>query len=555
LLGPAYALQTIVAPFFIAKILAQLASHHPVSINYFWMVAGSYFSGVILWYFADSRCSAQLSLSIIRDIHTKNFDKLLSQEYDFFNDNFGGSLVSQANRFAKAAELFHNTVFLEVIGQLFSVLVALGVMLYFSIAIGLAVAFCWLASISVVVYLAVNRMPTRRRAVAEETKQTGELADAVTNAITVKTFSGEKFEAKRYHSTNLERMRLYGKSWRLGIRNNTAVQILCGILQVVVLVGGVRAVQTGSISLSIFLLFEVYILRIVDSIGKASLFVRQFEGLVGDSHEMVELLAREPKVKDPTQPKEFKVTKGKVEFQNVSFDYNQQDNALFSSLNLLIRPGEKVGLVGPSGGGKTTITKLLLRFMDINSGEILIDEQSIASVRQDELRRAIAYVPQDTLMFHRSIMENIRYSKPDATDQEVVSAAKKANADEFIKGLPSGYDTLVGERGIKLSGGQRQRVAIARAILKDAPILILDEATSSLDSESEVLIQAALKELMSGKTTIVIAHRLSTIQRLDRIVVLSEGSIVEEGAHTELLKRKDLYSRLWAHQSGGFLEE
>ncbi|MDB5182478.1 MAG: transporter-related protein [Candidatus Saccharibacteria bacterium] len=548
-------LQTIVAPFFVAKILGQLVAHHQVSTSYIWLTALSLFFGATMWYLADTYGSKPTALQIIRDIHTKSFDVLLNQEYDFFNDNFGGSLVSQANRFAKAFELFHNTLFLDMIGQLWSVVIALAIMFYYSVPIGLAVLVCWLGSVGIVIYLAIRRMPVRRRAVAEETRQTGELADSVTNAVTVKTFSGKKYEAKRYSLTNTARMKLFDRSWTVGVRNHYAVQLLCGLLQVIVVVGGIRAVQSGSVSLPIFLLFEVYVLRIVDSIAKTSLFVRQFEGLLGDAHEMTELLMREAKVKDPDHPVALKVTKGSVEFKDVCFDYGGQSNTLFNSLNLMITPGEKVGLVGPSGGGKTTITKLLLRFMDLRSGEILIDGQAIADVRQDDLRSAIAYVPQDTLMFHRSIRENIRYSKPGSSDEEVVAAAKKANAHDFIETLPHGYDTLVGERGIKLSGGQRQRVAIARAILKDAPILILDEATSSLDSESEVLIQAALKELMMDKTTIVIAHRLSTIQRMDRIVVLDKGTIVEEGSHTDLLKNKATYARLWAHQSGGFLED
>ncbi len=212
-------------------------------------------------------------------------------------------------------------------------------------------------------------------------------------------------------------------------------------------------------------------------------------------------------------------------------------------------------MVGPSGGGKSTLSRLLLRFEDIQSGQITIDGQNISAVTQISLRQAVAYVPQEPLLFHRSILENIAYGKPEATLAAVHTAAQKAYARDFIETLPAGFETVVGERGVKLSGGQRQRVAIARAILKDAPLLVLDEATSALDSESEKVIQQALWELMEGKTAIVIAHRLSTIQRLDRIIVLDGGKIVEDGTHAELLKHKGLYARLWAHQSGGFIEE
>jgi ABC-type multidrug transport system fused ATPase/permease subunit len=234
------------------------------------------------------------------------------------------------------------------------------------------------------------------------------------------------------------------------------------------------------------------------------------------------------------------------------FDY--QDNKVFQQLNLTIAAGQRLGLVGPSGAGKSTFVSLLLRQYDIESGSIEIDGQNIAEVTQDSLRAAIAVVPQEPALFHRTIRENIAYGKPDATDEEIIEVAKKAYAHDFITSLPLGYDTLVGERGVKLSGGQKQRIAIARAMLKNAPILILDEATSALDSESEVEIQKALHILMVGKTVIAIAHRLSTLREMDRIIVLENGAIAEDGTHDTLLTYGGTYARLWAHQAGGFLE-
>ena len=228
---------------------------------------------------------------------------------------------------------------------------------------------------------------------------------------------------------------------------------------------------------------------------------------------------------------------------------------MFFDFDLKIPAGKTVGLVGVSGSGKTTLTKLLLRFADVMGGAIYIDGQDIRDVTQQSLREAIAYVPQESSLFHRSVFENIAYGKPGASEEEVIHAAKLANADEFIRELPEGYETLVGERGVKLSGGQRQRIAIARAILKDAPILVLDEATSALDSESEALIQGALSNLMKGRTSIVVAHRLSTIAGLDEIVVLKDGVIVEKGSHQELLVKNGEYSKLWSRQSGAFLQE
>ncbi len=260
------------------------------------------------------------------------------------------------------------------------------------------------------------------------------------------------------------------------------------------------------------------------------------------------------KIKDVPGAQKLTVTKGEIVFNNLEFSFNETRTVL-NKINLTINPGEKIALIGPSGAGKTTFVKLILRLYDVTSGNILIDNQDIHAVTQESLRQNISLVPQDPILFHRTLKENIRYGRRDATDEGVLRAANLAHCDEFIKDLPLGYDTYVGERGIKLSGGERQRVAIARAILKNAPILILDEATSSLDSESEYLIQDALNTLMNNKTVIVIAHRLSTIRKMDRIIVLNEGSILEEGAHETLLEKPgSLYAKLWNLQARGIFE-
>lgn len=556
LLGPGYALQTIVAPLFVAKILGQLVNRQPINPVYVWSVISALLGGVVIWYVADKYCGSKLVLKVTKAMHEKNFDHLMDQEYSFFTNTFGGSLVTQANRFVRSYELFHIAFFLDLLGQLFGVAVALGIMLYYNLSIGAIVGIAWFASVTLVVYLGIKRMPFRRHAIAAETQQTGELADSVTNAITVKTFANENFEAKRYNKINTERNRRFRISWDLGIRNYSTFMLLGGVLQLIVLLGGIHAIQHNQISLATFLLFEVYILRIIDSVAKATLFVRQFEGMLGDAHEMTELLERKPLINDPLLPEEPRIGSGELEFALVSFKYPEQQNnqSLFTGLNLKIAAGEHVGLVGPSGGGKTTITRLLLRFHDIDEGIIKIDGQNIASIKQSDLHRFVGYVPQEPLLFHRSLAENIAYGSTATLDQ-IKATARKAHASEFIESLPQGYDTLVGERGVKLSGGQRQRIAIARAMLKDAPILVLDEATSALDSESEQLVQDGLWQLMSNKTALVIAHRLSTIQKMDRIVVLNQGKIVEEGKHAELLKHGGLYAKLWRHQSGGFLED
>jgi ATP-binding cassette subfamily B protein len=335
------------------------------------------------------------------------------------------------------------------------------------------------------------------------------------------------------------------------------VHLLSAALQLTVIIFGFIAVRDHHITIATYLLFQVYILRVIDSLTKMVMTVRFVEGALGDAAEMADLFDRQPAIQDPVKPQPLTLSKGEVQFDHISFHYSEQQGKrqLFKDFDLRIHAGEKIGLVGPSGGGKTTITKLLLRFMDVSHGAIRLDGQDITTITQDDLHQVIGYVPQEPLLFHRSLRENISYGNKDATDEQIIAAAKKAHAHDFIQSLHHGYDTLVGERGIKLSGGQRQRVAIARAMLKNAPILVLDEATSALDSESEKYIQAALWELMENKTTLVIAHRLSTIQHLDRIVVLDEGSIVEQGSHKELLAKHGLYARLWQHQSGGFIDD
>lgn len=554
----ALALQNIITPLLVAIILGQLIRYHTVNVSLLVFLAVFQLGLIGMSYLLDGWGVAVLHNRVTMRLYEDSFKYLVHQDYSFFANSFSGSVVTQASRFAKVYTVFNDTVFFELFPQLFGVFIALGIMLHYSVPLALVVFFAWALSVWIIVRFAVLRLPLRRSAVAKESEQVGELADVITNALTVKTMAAEDRETQRYDSTNKLRAGLFLRSWRRAVRNGWIIETICAGLQLVVIIGAILAVKNGSISVATFLLFQVYLLRIIDNIRRSSFMVRQLEAVSGDAQEMTELMERAPLVQDKPAPEKSCIKRGQIEFSGVDFQYADADahtgKSLFEDFNLVIKPGEKVGLVGPSGGGKTTITRLLLRFMDIQDGTIAIDGQDIRDVKQQDLRRAIAYVPQEPLLFHRSIKDNIRYGKPTASQAEVVKVAKRAFAHDFVADLPQGYDTLVGERGVKLSGGQRQRVAIARAMLSGAPILVLDEATSALDSGSERLIQKALWELMKNKTAVVIAHRLSTIQRMDRIVVLDKGRIVEEGSHQELLAKNGLYAELWAHQTGGFIE-
>ncbi len=552
------ALNATIVPLLIALTLGQFIHNHTINVGLLVFAGCFQLILILISYELDVYGVSYLHQKIEYLLYNDPFRYLTHQDYSFFSDRFSGSLVTQASRFAKVYSTFHDTIFFDLVPQLLGTLIAVGVICYYNLLIGLLVLAIWTIAQIVVVNFGLRRLPMRRLAVAKESEQVGELADVITNAITVKTFGAEDRETRRYNIINLARSKFMIRSWHRAVRNGWIVESICAVLQMVILVGGIIEVYNKSIGIATFLLFQIYILRIIENIRRSSMIVRQMEVVAGDAQEMTEMLEQTPNIQDSEVANMMTIKSGAIELKNVDFHYEDsaaRKNSLFHDFSMRVNAGQKIGLVGPSGGGKTTLTRLLLRFMDIQDGEILIDGNDIKKIPQQELRKAIAYVPQDPLLFHRSIKDNIAYGRPDATDDEIIAVSKKAFAHEFITELNDGYDTLVGERGVKLSGGQRQRVAIARAMLTNAPLLILDEATSALDSESEKMIQKALWRLMKDKTTVVIAHRLSTIARMDRIVVMDQGKIVEDGSHTALLRQGGLYSRLWSHQSGGFLEE
>jgi len=491
-----------------------------------------------------------------RDLYAQCFSKLTNQTLFFHSNKFGGSLVSQTNKLIGAVESFWDTIIWSILPLVVSLV---GSIIVLSTLLWQYALFLLIFSIvfSIVVYYGSKPMAKLTKKEAKSSnKLNGQLADVISNVLAVKSSGAEATEQKFFTKTV--------NSWR-----NSSLDVMRGFLKVstiyssinmVIKIGAITfavyAAQNNLVSVASVYLIITYTGSVAHELWNMNGIMRNYNRIIGNANDMVEILQTPTTLIDKSDSK-LKVTNGEISMDKITFTHDEgQGDTLFHDFSLDIKPGEKIGLVGASGSGKTTLTKLLLRFADIDSGKITIDGQDISEVTQASLRAKIAYVPQEPLLFHRSVRENIAYGRPDATDTEIEEAAKKAGAYDFIVGLKDGFDTMVGERGIKLSGGQRQRVAIARAILKDAPILVLDEATSALDSESEALIQKSLETLMENRTSIVIAHRLSTIAKLDRIIVLKNGKIVEDGSHDELInKKRGVYAKLWARQSGGFIEE
>jgi ATP-binding cassette subfamily B protein len=487
------------------------------------------------------------------------FDAILRQPYSYFIDKFTGKVSSYAKTLGQEFRELQNEFHFSYI----NLLVALPVIAATMFTVNTYTGVIFIASL-LLMYI-VGRKFAKAAAAAERIEADehstvdGYTVDAIANFVSVKAFGNERREVKEMRQ---KRQRVIRAALRSDLRNiffwasmslfiRWIIWPSTFILNMYLFTQGQLSFAQVTTFLTAIVLFSNFIWEVVWNISQINIKLASvneaYAYLFGNRNIFTDPLPEPPA---PLSPSAFQHS---LELRDVSFAYPDKPGAeVLKDINLRISQGEKIGIVGHSGGGKSTLLKLLLGYYPITNGELVIDGEPVAN---DRLTNLMAYVPQDTAVFHRSVRDNIAYGRPDATEADVVAAAKHAQAHEFIANLDTGYDTLVGERGIKLSGGQRQRVAIARAVLKDAPILVLDEATSALDSESEKLIQAALWELMKDRTAIVIAHRLSTIQKMDRILVLEEGKIVEEGTHTELVKHGGIYAQLWAHQSGGFIKE
>ncbi len=480
---------------------------------------------------------------------------LMSRSYQFFADQKVGTLAGDLMNYSRSYLGIMDNYFLNTNHLVISFAVSLIVIGFLAPVLLIPSLFITFVLIGLNIRNVKARAPYRNKRKKLTSQLAGSIADVMGNQLLVRVFAAEKRESEAIMRDRHTVEKIARSEIEIIERESMIRQSFLYSFQLITVLLFVWMAANDIVSIAGIIFTFTYINRSTDAIFGISSIVRQFEQAFLDAAPIVKILQSPLTVVDKDTAGNLTVEHGKIELRNVDFAYNgHTDDPVFEKLSLSVPPGQRVGLAGHSGGGKTTLTKLLLRFADIDRGEILIDGQNIADVTQSSLRSQIAYVPQDPFLFHRSLRDNIAYANPDASEEAIVAAAKQAYAWEFIEKLPDGLETIVGERGVKLSGGQRQRIAIARAIIKDAPILILDEATSALDSESEKFIQKALKDLMKGRTSIVIAHRLSTISTLDRIIVLDDGKIIEDGTHSELLANNTTYASLWNHQSGGFIE-
>jgi ATP-binding cassette subfamily B protein len=555
--GIADALILYAPPLVVARLLGAFArDEQPLArelVPYVLTFAGLWLAGEAVWRVAVALMS-RTEVRSMEGLYIEAMDELLARDLSFFHDNFAGSLTKRALGYSRRFETVFDVLCFNISANVLPLAFA-GVVLWSYSPFLLVILIGMLAATFAVVFPLIRQ---RQKLVdvreAASNVVAGHIADSIANAEAVRAYAREPDEA-RIHSRNVRDFSAKTlRSWDYqNLRIDTVTTPMLVLTNTVgMAVALATSAGTGASLEAVFITFSYYTAatRVMWEFNR---IYRNLESAMTDAAQFTELLLEPAAVVDAEAPQPFVPRDLGVELRDVSFRYSPRQPWLFEGFSLRIEAGTKVGLVGRSGGGKTTLTRLLLRFSDVESGAILIGGQQIDLVPQSALRSRIGYVPQDPAMFHRSIADNIRFGRPEASDADVTRAARLAHAAEFIEALPEGYRTLVGERGVKLSGGQRQRIAIARAILKNAPILILDEATSSLDSESEALIQEALWTLMAGRTAIVIAHRLSTVRRMDRLVVLERGRIVEQGPHDVLLEQGGIYASLWEHQAGGFL--
>ncbi|WP_230329247.1 ABC transporter ATP-binding protein [Nocardia aurantiaca] len=559
MLGPALGniCQLYIAPLLVAVIVGKVAATGDSSIGalapYVLGFGALLLLSEVFWRLGI-HCLNRLDAYGIESLYNIAMDELLAKDSAFFHDNFAGSLTKRALSFATRFEEFADTFAFEIVAALVPLSFASVVLWRYDPM--LVIVLLGLITVSGIVVAPLIRrrqhlVDDREAAIA---RVSGHVSDTLSNMQAVRAFAAEPQEIEEHRRRVAVQRRKSLRSWDY---NNLYIDTAVTPLMVIVNVSGLLialGIGGGHASVEVIMVAFTYYWNATGIMFRFNQIYRRLESSTTEAAQFTELLLESPTVLDVAEPEPLRPKGSDIRFERVDFAHAGAP-PLFRGLDLEVPSGARIGLVGRSGGGKSTLAQLLLRMMDVNGGVIRIGGQDISRLRQRDLRSLLSYVPQDPAMFHRTLRDNIRFARPEATDEEVRRAAKAAHVTEFADGLPEGMDTLIGERGVKLSGGQRQRVALARAILRDAPILLLDEATSALDSESENLVQQALWELMEGRTALVVAHRLSTVAGMDQLIVLDRGRIVERGSHEELLRGEGTYAQLWRHQSGGFLGE
>jgi ATP-binding cassette subfamily B protein len=482
----------------------------------------------------------------------ETFDYVEKNSYNYFQDNFAGSIGNKINDIAKSGVKVIITLLDYFLPCILGIIIGATTM-FFVHPVFACVLVVWTIIFSIASILLSIKAQTYSEIYSNaRSTAVGKVVDSIGNILNVKLFSRESFE-KNYLSHYLEdtaSKERNGNWYLLKVKAFYAITVTILLASMLFLL--IYEYSKNSITVGDFALILTLNMFLIDEVFRVAMELVSFSDEVGNCKQALSIISSKHEITDIPGAKPLQISSGKIVFDKVHFKY-KKGQSVFTDKSITINPGQKIGLVGFSGSGKSTFVNLILRFFEVDSGTILIDDQDIKTVTQQSLRESIAMIPQDPALFHRTLLENIRYGRLNATDEEIIECSKKAHCHEFVEKLEDGYQSLVGERGVKLSGGQRQRIAIARAILKNAPILILDEATSSLDSVTESYIQDSLSKLMEGRTTIVIAHRLSTLFHMDRILVFRDGKITEDGNHTDLIALNGHYAKLWSMQAGGFL--
>jgi ATP-binding cassette subfamily B protein len=550
----AWALDQIVFPYCIKIIVNTVADYNDERENIYSYISPIIVVGLSTWIFLILvwRFLDIVDINFIprfqANIRLKMFEYIERHSHRFFIDEFSGNLANKISNMAESCWqiifFFFRCLLPVTISILITIIIVGTVSLQFSI---ITLIFYLLHMFICIIVANKCDVLSSSHSEAKNILQ-GSLVDSLSNIVNITIFSGYQYEINRLNIIQKQEIISHKKLLKSLFYIRFILDIPSLIMMMFIIYFLIEKWQQGIITPGDFAFIITLSFNNMLSVWRIGFIIPNFFRDVGVCKQSLKLLNIPHEVKDIPNASSIKVTKGEIIFNRVDF-YYAEDKKLFLDKNVYIDGGEKIGLVGHSGSGKSTFVNLILRHYDVIKGEILIDNQDISKVAQSSLRNVISIVPQDTMLFHRTIMDNIRYGRLDASDQEVIEASKQAHCHEFISELEFGYDTIVGERGIRLSGGERQRIAIARAILKNAPILILDEATSALDSITEKYIQASLKVLMKDKTTIIIAHRLSTLLRLDRIFVFHDGKIIEKGSHNNLLSRNGHYAKLWSIQA------